>query len=442
MRNSEKKFSQYSGVRVHAALFVFALTLIFCGMLILNMLTPLQADDYDYMFSWDTGRPLSGVTDILKSQAVHYRIWGGRSVTHTLTQIFLFLGKPLFNIVNSLMYLILLMVIFRLGGVTLSRFPTGLLLAVHLCLFLFLPFFGVVFLWLDGSCNYLFGTTLALLPLLIGKSRTEDGFFSRRQFLPLMMVLFFVGGWTNENTAAGILASGILLFVSKWKQVGKPDKGWLAGLLFETAGVALMLLAPGNRERAQEYVIDSFLPEYGRRMIYVLFYALRFCGVLWIPLGIFLFLNRKRAAFSMKRLSCAMAAALATLALIGSPEVSDRTYLGPFVLLLAQCLSEIRILTKERVNRECHAVTAVFTALTLGMFFWASYAVSLHAARWQTQLDRIKQAAEAGETSVTLSTVTSLSPYTMTILIEQNPDDWPNSTLGKWFGIKIYGEQG
>ena len=74
------------GVPRHAALFVLAMGLIFAGMLVLNGLTPLQADDYDYLYSWDTGKPLTGFLDILRSQAAHYRLWGGRSVTHTLTQ--------------------------------------------------------------------------------------------------------------------------------------------------------------------------------------------------------------------------------------------------------------------------------------------------------------------------------------------------------------------
>ena len=39
------------------------------------------------------------------------------------------------------------------------------------------PFFGTVFLWLDGACNYLWGTALALTPLLILKSEREGGFF-------------------------------------------------------------------------------------------------------------------------------------------------------------------------------------------------------------------------------------------------------------------------
>ena len=70
-----------------AALLV--LLLIFAGMLLLNRHTPLMMDDYDYSFSWHTGERLSGIGDIIASQAAHYRIWGGRSVTHFLTQLLL-----------------------------------------------------------------------------------------------------------------------------------------------------------------------------------------------------------------------------------------------------------------------------------------------------------------------------------------------------------------
>ncbi len=41
------------------------------------------------------------------------------------------------------------------------------LLVIQAALFTLVPFFGTVFLWLDGACNYLWGTALALLPLLI-----------------------------------------------------------------------------------------------------------------------------------------------------------------------------------------------------------------------------------------------------------------------------------
>ena len=77
---------------------------VFMLMLALNIHTPLMMDDYDYSFSWSTGERLAGIGDILASQAAHYKLWGGRSVTHFLAQLFLYLGKPVFNVFNASLY--------------------------------------------------------------------------------------------------------------------------------------------------------------------------------------------------------------------------------------------------------------------------------------------------------------------------------------------------
>ena len=88
--------------KTNALCTVLLLAVIGVTMFLLNAHTPLMMDDYDYSFSWSTGERLSGVSDILASQAVHYRIWGGRSVVHFLAQLFLYLGKPVFNAANAL----------------------------------------------------------------------------------------------------------------------------------------------------------------------------------------------------------------------------------------------------------------------------------------------------------------------------------------------------
>jgi len=149
---------------------------VFVLMLLLNAHTPLMMDDYDYSFSWSTGERLAGVKDIVASQAAHYRLWGGRSVTHFLAQLFLYLGKPVFNVCNAAMYVLLLIEICALAGKK-RCFDWRLLLTAHAVLFFLVPFFGVAFLWLDGACNYLWGTALALVPLLIAVSEPENGFF-------------------------------------------------------------------------------------------------------------------------------------------------------------------------------------------------------------------------------------------------------------------------
>lgn len=97
-----------------ACVFAALLMLIAGTMFLLNAHTPLQMDDYDYAFSWSTGKPLSGVADVLASQAAHYRLWGGRSVVHTLTQLFLYAGKGAFNVANTAMYVLLVLELYAL----------------------------------------------------------------------------------------------------------------------------------------------------------------------------------------------------------------------------------------------------------------------------------------------------------------------------------------
>ncbi|MBQ6859727.1 MAG: hypothetical protein IJO02_09985, partial [Clostridia bacterium] len=199
-----------AGKRHGIALFS-ALALIGVSMLLLNLYTPLMMDDYDYSFSWSTGSRVAGVGDILASQAQHYLLWGGRSVVHFLAQLFLFLGKPAFNAANSAMYLLLLVEICALAGKRGKGLDWRMLMFAHAILLLSVPFFGVVFLWLDGACNYLFGTALALLPLLIAKSEREDGYFAVDSARGLLAVpVCFIAGWTNENTACGVLAAMML----------------------------------------------------------------------------------------------------------------------------------------------------------------------------------------------------------------------------------------
>ena len=192
---------------VRALIFAGLLVLIAATMFALNAHTPLQMDDYDYSISWATGKPVSGLADVIASQAAHYRLWGGRSVVHALTQMFLYMGKGVFNIANTVMYLLLLLEIYALAKPREKRFCWTLLLAEHTFLFFGVSFFGTVFLWLDGACNYLWGTVLALLPLCLAPRASE-----KTDALSVISIpACFLAGWTNENTACGVLAATILL---------------------------------------------------------------------------------------------------------------------------------------------------------------------------------------------------------------------------------------
>lgn len=432
-----------SHARVRMVLFILLLLLIGGIMLLLNMHTPLMMDDYDYSFSWATGERIGGVTDVLASQAAHYRLWGGRSVVHALAQSFLSMDKRVFNAANTLMYLLLLLEIYELARPKSRKWCWEILLLAHAFLFMGVPFFGTVFLWLTGACNYLWGTALALMPLLILRSAQEDGFFARGWHGWLAVPIFFLAGWTNENTACGILVTTLLLLaVQKARSVR--IRAWqCAAFAAEAAGVAVMLLAPGNFARASSYDGGHPVMELVKRMGLATAYGGVYLGVL---LAGILLLWSLCSALGVKRRSLWTAILLlgsmaSAYAMVASPVFSDRSWTGAIVLTLCAVL----VLLSDIVSqvRAFDAVKLLILPLALLLLAYSGYKalsdVKAHEKAWLSQVTAIETAAAAGEESVSVSSVPNISRYTMSILVEEDSSSWPNSTLSRAFGIQVTG---
>lgn len=219
--------------------------LIFISILLLNIFTPLIADDYGYSFGVN-GR-LHSFIDVIEKQIQHYFTWGGRSVAHTIAQTFLLFPKILFSIANSCVYLLLIWLIYlNIKGINKKEYPIILLL-IHLCLWFVVPAFGQDCLWLIGSCNYLWTTTIILLFLyLFRTSKRNDNLFKSIGFL----LLGIIAGWTNENTAFGLIVATVgILLISKFEYKEKITKWKISGLVGTIVGFVILIIAPGNYVR-------------------------------------------------------------------------------------------------------------------------------------------------------------------------------------------------
>ena len=429
--------------RRERVLFLCGLAASFALMLALNAQTPLMMDDYDYSFSWSTGERLSGLADILRSQAAHYRIWGGRSVVHALAQLFLYWGKPVFNAFSAAMYVLLLLEILALSGRREGPRRDVLLLAAQTELLAFIPFFGTVFLWLDGACNYLFGTALALVPLLIAESEREGGFFDgdwRRGALALP--LCFLAGWTNENTACGVLAvMGLLLLLDAFR--GRSVRAWrVAAWAAELAGVLVMLLAPGNFARASAEASRGLIAELLYRALVVTWCLIRYAGVPLAAAALLFFLGHRRG-IAMRRERAALLALCALLsayALAASPQISDRSFTSVALLALAAALTLLDDWLAAGMNRRLLPAAALMLAVCAVSGAVALRDTAAHEAAWSAQLARIETAVQNGETEVAVSGLPSRSRFTMEIALAPSPQEWPNSTLSRYFGVQIRGE--
>lgn len=427
--------------RANWLVLALVLTLIGMLMLLLNLHTPLMMDDYDYSFSWATGERLAGLGDIAASQAAHYRLWGGRSVVHFLTQLFLYLGKPVFNLANTAMVLLLLMEMTMLAGKPGKALDGRMPLIAYALLMLAVPFFGTVFLWLDGACNYLWGTVLALAPLVIVKSEREGGFFDAGfSHGWIALPVCFLAGWTNENTACGVLAAVLLLTL--WDRLkGRKVRAWRwAALAAQALGVAVMLLAPGNFARAGEASQRGMVMELVYRFAVTTYCLLRYAGIPALLTVLALLAARRKGTSVRTEWLCVLlgAALLSAYALIGSPQISDRSFTAVLVLAataLLAVLSDIKL----RPDRRSLPAIAVLAVCIVGVSLGALRDVKAHEAAWRTQTDAIEAAAAAGETDVTVFSVPQNSRFTMAITLEDSPDAWPNSTLGRYYGVRVHG---
>lgn len=427
--------------RANRTVLALVLTLIGMLMLLLNLHTPLMMDDYDYSFSWATGERLAGLGDIAASQAAHYRLWGGRSVVHFLAQLFLYLGKPAFNLANTAMYLLLLLEMTALAGKRGRGCDWRMPLIAHALMLLAVPFFGTVFLWLDGACNYLWGTALALTPLVILKSEREGGFFDAGFSNGWIAVpVCFLAGWTNENTACGVLAAVLLLIL--WDRLrGRKVRAWRwAALAAQALGVAVLLLAPGNFARAGEASPRGLLMELVYRFAVTAYCMLRYAGIPAVLAALALLAARRKGVAMRAEWLCVLAGAalLSAGALVGSPQISDRSFTAVLVLAITALLAVLSDL-KAAPDRRSLPALAVLAVCIVGVSLGALRDVKAHEAAWLAQTDAIEAAAAAGETDVMVSSVPQASRFTMAITLENSPDDWPNSTLSRYYGVRVHG---
>jgi len=423
----------------------FASVLALTGVIvfILNLYTPMLMDDYDYLYSWATGERIESFGDVLRSQFIHYLTTNGRMFTHVFAQGTLLLGKEAFCIANTAMFLILLLEIYFLSRRRKACFEWMLLLCESLILMTLVPFFGMVFLWQTGACNYLWGTAFALLPAIMLRAVREYGIFASNKAVTVMFPLIgFCAGWTNENTACGIVALVFAALALDWLEGRRVYKRLWMMWAAQCAGLLCMLLAPGNAVRAQAFEQKPFLVELAGRFVNVTAYGMCYAGALFVMVMFLCMLLRGKGARIGYAALLMFGALGAGYALLGSPVLSDRTFTGVIVLVL----SAVMVLFADLIENTRFIGAAKILAMPVLMVFlvYTGYHgikdVRAYHEEYSALTSTIKCAAENGCEEVKVEPLISRSRFTMSMLIEEDADAWPNSTLERYYGIRIIGE--
>ncbi|MDE7427020.1 MAG: hypothetical protein K2M79_04405 [Muribaculaceae bacterium] len=228
---------------------------------ILNYFTPFQHDDFAYAFYYaadssiirPTSTPVTWET-LLPSMWHHYCYVNGRFTSHILIQIFCgLLGKGIFNVLNTLVFMWFLHLVVEFTG---RKSSVIALCATIVTVFLFFPFPAQTMLWLTGAINYLWTTTFSLAILSYIKNNITPS-----KSISLNVIAFLLGlivGWMQESITVGISAGLFLWFVFFSRQSFMGTNATLSLGLW--LGTLLLIFSPGTYHRittGEELMVEA-----------------------------------------------------------------------------------------------------------------------------------------------------------------------------------------
>lgn len=330
-------------------LFYGIVTISFLAILLYNILTPLMSDD----FLFNPASPYT-LLDLLKEEYNNYMTWNGRSVVQFIMHVFLLLPKGIFNILNSLCFILLTFLIYwNIRSKKEYDFVTYTL--INLMLWQFGISFDQTILWLSGACNYLWGIVIILGFVTFFRYKTEHADTIKHEKALTIGIFFFgvLAGWCNENTSGGGLLL-VLFFLMTYYLKNRKIKSWMiTGTLGMLTGLLFMVMAPGNSVRGAlnqtEESHEGILGLIGRflkindAVEQHLFPML----IIIILLIVYFVLKEKTFKDLITPLAFVFAALATSYALIFTPQPMDRAYFGAGIFVTIAFVQMVALIPKE-----------------------------------------------------------------------------------------------
>lgn len=471
IKYKEKRSRLFFGLTVFAA---FVLIFIF------NVLTPMMTDD---LFYSRTVSEASSIRDLFAQEYTQYMTWTGRSVCHMILRFFLLTDKMVFNVANSVVFVLLTLLIY--WNVEHKRkYDTPVYLLINLLLWMFGVVFRQTVLWETGACNYLWGSAIIMSFVTLyryglkresaswkrddkkeGSSAPKRGCSLNRGnglkhpvlwavFLPVLGVL---AGWCNENSSGGgllmvLLCLGFYLYEQKKNNAGSgwALKPWMVtGLIGQAVGLAFMVLAPGNavRAAAREEEHSGLLGYMARFQKITL--AVRENFLILLIIGLLLFIIVYYQKKSWKALwACSRNGILWSFvflatcyALVMTAEPQARAYFGAGVFLTIAVV-QFFVDVEEREAVFASLKTGMISVMLLVMFFTYMDSGANLARIYREYNERDVYLTQKAEEGVTDVTVPMLRPDFETKYsdgynsdIQEDPGYWVNVAYASYYGF-------
>lgn len=245
-------------------------------------------DEYNYSnISW-TSQRITGIKDLIFSLRRIYFNWSGRLIALGLSQVFLFIGKGYYDILNSIVFVFFIYMLCKVTGKKVS--------ALCLICSLFLVSIGISefwqkCIWLTASFNYLWTAFFMLITMyyfyniiINDKKLTKlEKFF--------FYVFSFCAGLSHENTAfvmgSFIIVLGLANFKKFLKMNFKEKMNIIIPIILFGIGAMILIFSPGNFNRLGESDISIKLS-----LILSNFYYIRVMLVIFVLTTIAIFCRK------------------------------------------------------------------------------------------------------------------------------------------------------
>lgn len=333
----------------------------FASIFVYNFLTPYMSDDYFYKIEV---RQAKSLFDLFRQQYREYLSNSGRVIGQFNIRLSLVFSKQIFNVVNSVMFTGLTLLIYA-NVRRKKKYDVLALLLVITFLWKFTVDFGQTMLWICGSCNYLWGSVIILGYVTFFRRLLSRAERIKHPVLAAAGTFFFgiAAGWCNENTSGGGLLLVLLFGANFWwdrKREGKkafyPFMG--AAALGMCCGILGMILAPGVRNRSQVMREDEYTGFVGllskiykismtvRDLFFVLFVMI---AIVLVALAV----QKQLCTWSQIRRNETVlftVTGIATCyALAIAPTTMDRAFFGAGVFLFIACIQGIMDAAREEM---------------------------------------------------------------------------------------------
>ena len=408
----------------------FYFIIIFLFMIIFNFLTSYIQDDYWYMYDYSGNHRIGNIIDIIVSLKNMYFNWGGRVFAHFFAYTFLMLPKWIFNIINSIIYVLNIYLIYLISrGKRKDNYKY--LLLIHMIMFIFFPVFGQVFLWLDGSCNYSFTLCIQLFFIYkILNIKSKNNYF-------IYILISLLAGMCNENSSLSLIVFLILYMVYDRSNL----KLKIASLISLIIGYLFLFLAPGNYKRMEMISgKTSFFYHFFDKVFYLIssFWPI-ILGILLLVI-IFMIKNKKEGKLC---LIYYLSSLVAFFSMIASPQLLVRSFTISVIYIFIIFMIFIFNINKDIYKRIIYVILSIFFILVIipTTKDYLNYFKFMN-----NRYELIDEAKNRNQKRVILEKYRENGNCRIPVGCDVPDiyDNWDDTTtnyfMSKYYGIKIYGK--